>query len=233
MKTAAAMARLVETTHDASNTLSAAMLRADLLREAGAATARGERADVDAGAVVEALREQLLRLRALFEEARAVGRGGARTSDEVLAWVEPRPVVLAVLRDLRLCFPRVALRAVGGEGGGHVRVCGGATGLARIIENLVRNACQGDGVRGAGRVEVCIEEALAVGCVAISVCDDGPGFSPALLARPVEDAFTTKPDGSGCGLPGTLRRVRASGGSLVRDNRPAGGARVRVFLSAC
>jgi C4-dicarboxylate-specific signal transduction histidine kinase len=62
------------------------------------------------------------------------------------------------------------------------------------------------------------------------VRDDGPGFPPDVLGRPVAPFVTTKPAGLGLGLYTAERLARASGGSLERANLPGGGAAVTLFL---
>ena len=77
-----------------------------------------------------------------------------------------------------------------------------------------------------------MREAATVGSVAISVCDDGPGFSAEHLAGPITGFQSTKADGTGLGLYTAERLVRASGGSVARENGPEGGARVTAVLRA-
>ena len=66
-------------------------------------------------------------------------------------------------------------------------------------------------------------------CVEIFVQDEGPGImNPANLFVPF---FTTKPDGSGIGLPLSRQIAEAHGGSLVLLNRKNGkGAQALLSL---
>jgi C4-dicarboxylate-specific signal transduction histidine kinase len=146
--------------------------------------------------------------------------------------VEILPVAESLLRQLRARFPDTRLEARGIEPGDAVVVSGGVTSLHRILENLVLNACQGDGVRRARSVEVVVEAAPSVGSIAIRVQDDGPGFTPAQLAGRITGFETTKPGGSGLGLYTAERLARASGGSLTRENQPGGGAAINLYLRA-
>jgi signal transduction histidine kinase len=106
---------------------------------------------------------------------------------------------------------------------------GGGASLERILENLLVNAAEGDGRRGAKRVEV---SAFAHGpWLRLTVEDDGPGFAPGQLAE--EGAATcqsTKRQGMGLGLVTVASLVAAARGELARTNRPGGGARVEVVL---
>lgn len=66
-------------------------------------------------------------------------------------------------------------------------------------------------------------------------CEDtGPGFSAAALAHAFEPFFTSKAEGKGTGLGlATCQQVvEAAGGSIKLENRPEGGATVRIELPA-
>ncbi len=66
----------------------------------------------------------------------------------------------------------------------------------------------------------------------ISVEDDGPGIDPAIAARIFEPFFTTRPTGHGLGLSCAFGLVKQSGGFLLQDRGPMGGARFRILLPA-
>ncbi|HEX8705867.1 MAG TPA: ATP-binding protein [Myxococcaceae bacterium] len=106
--------------------------------------------------------------------------------------------------------------------------------LAQVILNLLVNA--GDAleehrirageVRVVGRVEGST--------VTLLVEDNGPGFPPEVLPRLFEAFFTTKAPEKGTGLGLSLSRefVEQFGGTLSAENRPEGGARLRITLPA-
>jgi hypothetical protein len=83
---------------------------------------------------------------------------------------------------------------------------------------------------GAGE-GVRVSWTLAGGSVAVVVTDDGPGVADATnLFVPF---FTTKPTGSGIGLPLARQIAEAHGGSLALRNRPHGrGAEAVIMLPA-
>ncbi|MGI5863707.1 MAG: ATP-binding protein [Myxococcales bacterium] len=151
------------------------------------------------------------------------------TSAEV---VEVLPIAQAVAQAAHVRFPDADIKVVTRDSasGLRVRVNGGSVTLHRAIENLVVNACEGDGSRGATRVEVCL--APAGDNVVVEVIDDGPGFTREQLAQGVVGFQTSKSHGTGLGLYTVERLVAASGGSLVRDNRETGGACVALRLPA-
>lgn len=225
------MVEMLQTMHDASTVLSTALFNVEELRKAGEARERGERPGYGESDAVEGLSAQLVRLRELLKDTRELGHGRSDQL-EALQSVAPLPVVSDVLRQLRVRFPQVDFRSSGAERSMGVIVSGGAESLRRILENLILNSCQGDGRVGASRVEVSVQEAVTVGSVAIEVRDDGPGFVADQLDAPITAFESSKKDGTGLGLYTAERLVRASGGSVARENSEAGGAVVTVFLRA-
>jgi len=104
--------------------------------------------------------------------------------------------------------------------------------LAQVLLNLLVNAGDaleehrraGSTVRVTGRREGAR--------VVLLVEDNGPGFAPDVLPHLFEAFFTTKGPEKGTGLGLALSRelVQQFGGSLVAENRPEGGARLRLEL---
>jgi nitrogen fixation/metabolism regulation signal transduction histidine kinase len=86
--------------------------------------------------------------------------------------------------------------------------------IEQALINLVHNAVDA-ALETQGNVAIGWRE--KEGCVEIFVQDDGPGImNPANLFVPF---FTTKPDGSGIGLPLSRQIAEAHAGSLVLTNR--------------
>ena len=63
--------------------------------------------------------------------------------------------------------------------------------------------------------------------------DTGPGVPPELSERVFEPFFTTKAGGMGMGLSVARSIVSAHGGAIWAENRPGGGAVLRLSLPAC
>jgi PAS domain S-box-containing protein len=98
--------------------------------------------------------------------------------------------------------------------------------LRQVVHNLVRNGAEA--IAGAGTVRIVT---LRDGWFAIlRVEDDGPGMTQADLERAFEFGFSTKPKGSGLGLPIVHRLVTEMGGGVTVDSRPGSGTRVSVRL---
>ena len=104
--------------------------------------------------------------------------------------------------------------------------------VRQILNNLVTNALEAlDGVE-TPQLEISsrLERGGDAAYAAITVCDNGPGFQRELLARVFDPYVTSKPKGTGLGLAIVKKIVEEHGGRIEADNRPEGGARVRVVL---
>lgn len=120
-------------------------------------------------------------------------------------------------------------------------VMGDPTQLRQVIHNLLQNAQ--DAVHEQEHEEApCIElitEAVHYQnphnetCVAVrlSIIDNGPGFSPKILARAFEPYVTSKTRGTGLGLAMVKKIIEEHGGRIDVQNRThARGAKVSVLL---
>jgi nitrogen fixation/metabolism regulation signal transduction histidine kinase len=104
--------------------------------------------------------------------------------------------------------------------------------VRQILNNLVTNALEAlDGV-ASPRLEIAtrFEEAADARYAVVTVCDNGPGIQRELLARVFDPYVTSKPRGTGLGLAIVKKIVEEHGGRIDADNRPEGGARIRVVL---
>ena len=104
--------------------------------------------------------------------------------------------------------------------------------VRQILNNLVTNALEAlDDVATptleiATRLEAGADAEYAV----VTVCDNGPGFPRELLGKVFDPYVTSKPKGTGLGLAIVKKIIEEHGGRIDADNRPEGGARVRMVL---
>jgi signal transduction histidine kinase len=217
------LVELVRDQHDARSALSSATLSSSLLLKS-----LGE-----AGPASE-LQRRVERLTADLVAARdRLAQIGERAFVELCALDEIVPVDTAravedALRAGALRYPELEIDNATREAPALL-VAGGARSIQRILFNLVTNASEGDGRRGARRVRV--ESREVDGRVELAVEDDGPGL-PGLDGGALV-AASTKADGLGLGLVMAAELTRISGGDLEIENRAEGGARVRMrFLLA-
>ncbi len=202
---------VIEEHHDLKSTLGSALLNAELM-----ARELDERGALDAGHRVHAdrLREDLGAAQRVLRSLRA----DALAEAAALEVVDDVDVASAFTRAARVVAARFPDVAIDVEVSAFARVAGGAIALERVALNLLLNACEGDGTRGASRIRV---EPAAGG---VRVVDDGPGLS----ARP---SGTTKTGGSGLGFRIVDAVVTASGGSW-RIVPGAAGAAIELALPA-
>jgi two-component system NtrC family sensor kinase len=117
----------------------------------------------------------------------------------------------AELAEYQLRLNRIELRL--NLSAGEPKVQAHAGELTQVFLNLVTNAVQAiSAVRASGRIR--ISTAVVRNRVRVSVADNGPGISPAGLARVFEPFFTTKIDGTGLGLSLSRKIIRENGGDM-------------------
>jgi nitrogen fixation/metabolism regulation signal transduction histidine kinase len=104
--------------------------------------------------------------------------------------------------------------------------------VRQILNNLMANALEAlEGVKQARiDLQTALVELEGAPWVELSVSDNGPGFQRELLARIFDPYVTSKPRGTGLGLAIVKKIVEEHGGRIEAENRPEGGARVRVML---
>jgi len=105
--------------------------------------------------------------------------------------------------------------------------------LNQVWTNLIDNAVAAmRGADGTGSGTLTVRTAMDGECVAIEICDTGPGIPPELTTKIFEPFFTTKPvgEGTGLGLDISYRIVvQRHGGDLRVESRP-GDTRFKVLL---
>lgn len=223
--------------HDLNNMLGGIVATAELLSMR--AGAREDARDLDA------IVEQAVRASELVRQILAFSRQDLLkpVTAELGESLERLQPVLSALTG-----PAVRLELVRGD---PVLVRMDPTALERAAINLVLNArdaiLEAGGGRGraavGGRIRVSASRigpggrpeagrsfmpAVPYGVLAVD--DDGPGVDPELSARIFEPYFTTRAQGQGLGLSSAFGLVKQSGGFLLTEPSPLGGARFAIYL---
>jgi two-component system, NtrC family, C4-dicarboxylate transport sensor histidine kinase DctB len=215
--------------HDAGNALSGSLLQMPRILELAERVGTDTSAHGEFSHLSQALTKNLELLQSLLLGSARLAREQAPPMFDV----KPLAVTAEVLAEVGHGHPSLTLTLVPAPGLEHLGIpfFGGEQALRRVITNLVLNACQGDGTRGA-RTVVC-RAALddEVRFLSLEIVDDGPGFRPEQLQLPVDKLETTKTAGSGLGFYTASRLLAASGARVFRANRTdAAGAVVTVRL---
>jgi signal transduction histidine kinase len=100
--------------------------------------------------------------------------------------------------------------------------------LTGVLLNLLLNAVQA--MQGKGAIAIRI--AARTGYGAIEIEDTGPGIAPDVREKLFRPFFSTKPGGTGLGLPTARRIIEEHGGTITIDCPARGGTCVVVRLPA-
>jgi C4-dicarboxylate-specific signal transduction histidine kinase len=111
-------------------------------------------------------------------------------------------------------------------------VFGAASELSRALLHLLENAMEASWQTGG---QVYLSARVQGESAALTITDEGPGFSKTVLDRPFIPNNTTKTregflHGLGLGLFITRMVISLHGGEITLANRAEGGARVQVLL---
>ena len=121
------------------------------------------------------------------------------------------------------------------------KIMGDATQLRQVVHNLLQNAQDATSELNnerAPQIDVRTEsirysdaDGTTRIAVSLSITDNGPGFDSKVMARAFEPYVTSKPRGTGLGLPVVKKIVEEHGGRIELQNRKDGpGARVSILL---
>jgi len=206
--------------HEIKNPLSAIKLNLNLLAE------EFSRADDDVhrrnARRLRRLQDQVQQLHDILDEFLKYAGGGQfapadidlrQTVDELIDFFRPQAENARVV--LRGAVPPdpVAVRADVGL-------------LKQAILNLMINATQAMTDGG----ELILRLGAADGQAVLEVIDTGPGIRPEARGRIFDAYHSTRPGGSGLGLPTTRRILRRHGGDVRVDGEPGQGTRFLVTM---
>lgn len=201
---------LAKLRHELKNALSAASIHLDLLADGGGASPDR----------IDAVRDAL---------AQALG-----LSDRLCGGRIPRDAVVELAELVRQCV-RLARPAVERAGSLDASIPAriGRVHLDEIearemVLNLLLNA--GEALEPGGHVRVSIESARAGKAVRLVIADDGVGIAADALDRVLVPGVTSRPDGSGLGLPRARELAEKAGGRLWISSELGVGTAVFVEL---
>ncbi len=108
-------------------------------------------------------------------------------------------------------------------------VDGDATRLRQVVHNLLQNAH--DALQQTEQRQIVLSTMnTPEGMLKLTIADNGSGFPEQLLARAFEPYMTTKPKGTGLGLPIVKKIVEEHGGKISIENQAQGGTCVSILL---
>jgi signal transduction histidine kinase len=207
--------------HDLKNPLAALQGAAQLLREDLGRPVPG----VDRALFADLMLEQIGRIDRLVDVYGRLARADPERQDldlnalvsTVLALPALAGVTVAIKTELEPELPRCRADP-------HM--------VARVLENVVRNAMEATPDGGTITVRTTRSDRESETGVAVSVQDTGAGMDARTRERAFDDFFTTKPTGSGLGLAFVRRVVEAHGGEASLESARGRGTVVRVWLPA-
>jgi two-component system sensor histidine kinase HydH len=101
--------------------------------------------------------------------------------------------------------------------------------MSQVLLNLLLNAVAA--TAAGGRIVVSLAQSDPR-TVRVTVSDTGAGIRPEDLPRVFDPYFTTKPSGTGLGLPIVQKIVEAHGGSIRLESEPGRGTTATLLLPA-
>ncbi|HTH43862.1 MAG TPA: ATP-binding protein [Oxalicibacterium sp.] len=167
-------------------------------------------------------------------------RDYAKTPPAVLSALDLNALIEEILHLYLAGDDRDIIHATLAEG--LPQVMGDATQLRQVIHNLLQNAqdAVSEHVKrdAPPRIDLLTEEihyrspdGAVSNAVRLTITDNGPGFSPKILAHAFEPYVTSKPRGTGLGLAMVKKIVEEHGGRIdVKNRTDATGAKVAILL---
>ncbi len=100
----------------------------------------------------------------------------------------------------------------------------------QALLNLLLNAQQAMPGGGEVTIQAMLEEQDGSRLVVLSVIDTGKGISPEVVARVFRPFFSTRPSGTGLGLPTTRKIIEAHGGTIDVQSEVGHGTKFTMRL---
>jgi signal transduction histidine kinase len=102
--------------------------------------------------------------------------------------------------------------------------------LSRALGNVLLNAVEACGARGAITARVSADGAGGMSELTISIRDDGVGIAPERIATIFEPYVTDKTGGTGLGLAIVKQTVLAHGGRVEAESTRGSGTEIRLIF---
>lgn len=207
--------------HDASNAMTSVIMNIELLT--AAIEDSKERESIPE--LSNETRDSLNHLTKIIQKARDVGKDVHQGE-----LVNVAETIEELVKKLALEYSdrEIALDLSQLNEASFIKLHGGALTLQRLLTNLVKNACEGDGINSANLIRITLKATNAK--LQILIADNGPGFSESFLNSAASTYKTTKENGSGLGLYTCKRLIATNKGSMALSNSPDGGALITVKL---
>ncbi len=218
----AAFAKLAShVAHEVRNPLSSIMLNTELLEEEAAKCGCGHASE--AAALIASIKKEAERLQHLTDEYLAFARPPRPATAHQSLNAVAEELAHLVREEARRSGITVETRL------SHGCPCAliDPHQIKQAVLNLVRNAMQA--MPGGGRLTISTD-VLADGGVVLNVDDTGPGVPEELRCQIFEPFFTSKPEGTGLGLPLAAHIVRDHEGEIDFGPAPRGGTRFTIKL---
>ncbi len=100
--------------------------------------------------------------------------------------------------------------------------------MRQVMHNIFKNAAEAAEIDSMPTVTIQTE--IQDGLACLTVCNNGKGFSPHVLAHAFEPYVTDKKNGTGLGLAVVKKIVDEHQGRIVLSNHDSGGAQVQIAL---
>lgn len=196
-----------------------------IIRSAGANLKRPSLGTEDRNTLFQIIEEEITRLNKIVTELLRYARPvNVHREDIVLA------DFLAGFRDN--LDPAYALTVDVAERPDVEKVWADAALLKLAIQNLIDNCRQAMPDGGTIMLRAAAARTVDVPGVRIEISDAGQGMDSHTLHRAMDPFFTTRPSGTGLGLPITGRIIEAHGGEVDVRSRTGEGTTVSLFIPA-
>jgi signal transduction histidine kinase len=160
-----------------------------------------------------------------------VVRGALSLAQTPRARLEPCSIHACVEETLDVLRPQLEKGEIAIErdlGASRDQVLGDAERLKGVFLNLLLNSI--DAMPGGGTIRISTDTTDST--IRIRLRDEGPGVPPDLRDRIFEPFFSTKPEGTGLGLPVSSRIIHRHKGILEFESKPGKGTIFRIVLPA-